>query len=126
MFNLINYKLLESVANDLGYAASNESYVDDIIEFDDKVVVELEVPGFKKSEVDIDIKKEQLTVTANKTTGNEGRYVRTSRPHGKLSKTYMISEGIDIKNIKATLEDGLLVITFPKGGSSFTQKIIIS
>jgi HSP20 family molecular chaperone IbpA len=126
MFDSINCGLLESVAKDLGLSVSNESYCDDIIEFDDKVVVELEVPGFKKSDVDIAIKKDSLTVTAKKTTDTEGRYVRQSRTQGELSKTYIIAEGIDVENIKATLEDGLLVITFPKGGSSLVQKIIIS
>ena len=127
MFNIPTFSLYDALVKELGSSYTHTNYNDDIIEHDDKFVVELELPGFQKSDVDMTIKKDALVVTATKEAKeSEGQYIRQGRSQEEFTKTYRLGEEVDVEKIEATLADGLLTITFPKGGSAQVQKIKIS
>ena len=91
----------------------------DIKETKDSYILEMNVPGFKKEDIDIDYEKGYLTVTAKKEEKetekkeDEHKYIRRERYTGYTSRKFYIGD-IDEKDIVAKLEDGVLTLSFPK------------
>ncbi|KIK05781.1 hypothetical protein K443DRAFT_90575 [Laccaria amethystina LaAM-08-1] len=94
------------------------------------VTASFEFPGSKKEDVQLEIQNGRLTVSVqNKISEeyNEGGYAVRERHFGKFSRTLQLPQGVKDDEIKASMENGLLTITFPKSASELTpKKIIIS
>ncbi|MCL6362631.1 Hsp20/alpha crystallin family protein [Pectobacterium polaris] len=84
-------------------------------------------PGLKKDDVNIDVNDGRLTVSAEAKTSSErdeGGYAIRERSSGKLSRTLQLPAGIQDKDIKASLNDGILTVTFPKSAAEMPPKKI--
>ncbi|KAF9445487.1 N2227-domain-containing protein [Macrolepiota fuliginosa MF-IS2] len=76
-----------------------------------------ELPGVKKEDVSLDIHSGRLTVSAKNKISTEHQadgYAIRKRRYGKYSRTLQLPQGVKDEEIKASLENGLLVVTFPK------------
>jgi len=83
-------------------------------------VLEMEMPGFDKENIHIDIKGEYLTVSAKKVTETnetEGKYIRRERYSGEFTRSFDIST-VDTDNIGAEYKNGILSLTLPKKGKT--------
>ena len=110
------------------------------------VTVTFEFPGFSKDEVQIDFQNGKLTVSAEtkKSEHNvDNGYTVKERLHGKFSRTLQLRQGIQVccsffksprpltsivaqgEHIKATMENGLLTLTFPKTLPEHAPKKIV-
>ena len=87
----------------------------DIIEEDERYIMEAELPGFAKEEISIDLNGTDLTIKAAHTekTDDKRRYVRRERSRTAYHRSFDIS-GIDTDNIGAEYKNGILVLTLPK------------
>ena len=91
----------------------------DIYEKDGVYHLEMDVPGFHKKDVQIEIDdNDYLTITAeNNVENNEEdeskNYIRKERSYGKYQRSFYIG-GIDKENIQASFENGTLKISMPK------------
>ncbi len=87
----------------------------DILEVGDSFVMESELPGFKKSEIAIDLDGTTLTIKAvhGAQEQTEGRYIRRERSRRAYQRSFDIS-GIDTEKISAKYTDGILILTLPK------------
>ena len=90
----------------------------DIYEKDNKYYIEMEVPGFKKEDIDISLKEGYLTVKAEKKMSNEEKdenkkYLRKERNYIKTERSFNLGN-IDEENIDASFENGVLKIEIPK------------
>lgn len=84
---------------------------------DNLILAEIELPGFKKDDVTIDVQSRRLTITAeSKSPENvqERNYAIRERLQGKYSRTINLHQGIKEEDIEASMEHGLLKITFLK------------
>ncbi|KIL69916.1 hypothetical protein M378DRAFT_68477, partial [Amanita muscaria Koide BX008] len=84
---------------------------------DNLILVEIELPGFKKDDVTIDVQSGRLTITAERKPPEnvqERNYAIHERLQGKYSRTINLPQGIKEEDIKASMEHGLLKITFLK------------
>ena len=127
MLNYPTTNLFSDILKELGSSYTHVNYKDDIIELDDKFLVELELPGFQKSNIEMSVEKDALTVSAKKDSSEiEGTYIRKSRSNEEFKKIYHLGDGIDVEKIEATLADGLLTIILPKGGKENIKKIDIA
>ncbi|WP_418240981.1 Hsp20/alpha crystallin family protein, partial [Ellagibacter isourolithinifaciens] len=92
----------------------------DIKEHDDGFEMTIDLPGFKKEDVQAELKDGYLTVNAETKTetseGDEkkGTWVRKERFEGKCSRTFYVGEDVKEEDIKARFENGTLVIDVPK------------
>ncbi len=91
----------------------------DIKETDSGFELVIDLPGFKKDDVQAELKDGQLTITAqtqseSEDKDEEGTYVRKERFSGKCSRTFFVGEDIEEDDIKAKFEDGVLKIAVPK------------
>lgn len=90
----------------------------DIIEKDEAYVVEAELPGMSKENIELDYKDNVLSITAKKETESDERdderqYIRRERTSRSFSRQFIIQD-IDEDNISAQFDKGLLTITLPK------------
>ena len=79
----------------------------------------VELPGFQKDEIHVDVKDGYLTVTAETKQESEdkdkkGTYVRQERFTGKCSRTFYVGDDIEEDDIKAKFDNGTLQIDVPK------------
>lgn len=87
----------------------------DIRELDDAYELEILLPGFKKENVQAELRDGRLTVTANREDKqDEGKYLRRECYRGSCSRTFFVGRNLRQEDIKAHFEDGVLKISVPK------------
>lgn len=91
----------------------------DVRELDNTYELDIDLPGFKKEEVKIELDKGCLTISAARTADNEekdrkGQFIRRERYSGECSRSFYIGENIEPKDVTAKFENGILQIAFPK------------
>ena len=91
----------------------------DIKETETGYELDVDLPGYKKENVQVELKDGCLTVTA-KTAQNRdekdenGKYIRRERYSGTCSRSFYVGEDIEQTDIKAKFEDGILKLSVPK------------
>jgi HSP20 family protein len=91
------------------------------------VTATFELPGLKKEDISIDVHNGRLTVSAESklsTEHDENGYAVRERRFGKLSRTLQLPQGLNEEEIKASVENGVLTVTFPKTTPDLTPKKI--
>lgn len=91
----------------------------DIKENEDSYEIEMNLPGFKKEDVQGEVKDGYLTISATTNTSNDtkddnGKYIRRERYSGSCSRSFYVGEQVTQDDIKARFEDGVLKIVVPK------------
>ena len=91
----------------------------DITENEKEYILEAELPGFKKEDINIDIDNNYLTISAERKYENtekdkKGRLIRQERYSGSMSRSFYVGEDITQDEIKAKFENGVLKIDIPK------------
>ncbi len=88
----------------------------DIMDKGDHYVLEAELPGFKKEDIDVHIEGDYLTIEARheeKHEDKKGDYVRRERSYGSFCRSFDMT-GIDASAIGGKYENGILELTLPK------------
>ena len=91
----------------------------DIVEKDGNYEIAVDVPGFKKEDINVELDDNILTITAETSSENEekkedGKYIRRERYVGKQVRRMYVPKGTKQEDVKAQFEDGVLKITLPK------------
>ncbi|MCR4621861.1 MAG: Hsp20/alpha crystallin family protein [Clostridiales bacterium] len=90
----------------------------DIKELEKGYELHIELPGYKKDDVQAELKDGYLTITASMKADNEnaeeGRYLRRERYVGACSRSFYVGKELKQEDIKAKFEDGILKISLPK------------
>ncbi len=91
----------------------------DIKETDDSYVLNMELPGYKKEDIQLSIKNGYLNILAKADTSKEekdkkGNLIRSERYHGQCSRSFYIGDQVSEEDIKASFDNGELIISFPK------------
>ncbi len=91
----------------------------DVRDHEDHYEVEIDLPGFKKDQIQIELHDGTLTITAQKgleqnDKNSEGKYVRQERYSGMMSRSFYVGENMTEEDIKAKFEDGVLKLNIPK------------
>ena len=91
----------------------------DVRETENSFEVDMDLPGFKKDEVNLELKDGYLTVSADKALDkdkkdNEGRYFRQERWSGSCSRSFYVGENVKPEDVHAKFEDGILKLSIPK------------
>ena len=90
----------------------------DIREKDDKYIIEVDLPGFEKENINLELKEGYLTVSAKverEDNGNEkDRYIHKERFYGECSRNFYVGEEITEEDIHAEFKNGILKVSIPK------------
>ena len=91
----------------------------DVKETDTGYEVDIDLPGFKKDEINAQLDNGYLTISAAKGLDKDekdkkGKYIRKERYAGAMSRSFYVGEGVTQEDIKAKYEDGILRLSVPK------------
>ncbi len=91
----------------------------DVKEKDNGYEVAIDLPGFKKEEINAKLEDGYLTVSAQKDVNNEekgedGKYIRRERYTGQCRRSFYVGTAVEDEDIKAKFEDGILRLEIPK------------
>ena len=91
----------------------------DVREHDDQFEVDIDLPGFKKEEIQLNLESGYLTVSAAKALEEEknnkqGKLIRQERYTGTMQRSFYVGENVTEEDIKAKFEDGVLKLNIPK------------
>ncbi|KAJ3883940.1 HSP20-like chaperone [Lentinula edodes] len=91
------------------------------------VTATFEFPGVKKEDVQVDVHNGRLTVAAETKLSDDREqdgYAVRERSFGKYSRTLQLPKGVKEEEIKASMENGVLTVTFPKASAEQAPKKI--
>ena len=92
----------------------------DVKETDNSYEVDIDLPGFKKDEIEAKLENGYLTISAAKGLDKEekdekdGKYIRKERYSGAMSRSFYVGDELKQEDIKAKYEDGILKLSVPK------------
>ena len=90
----------------------------DVRETENTYEVDVDLPGFKKDEISVDLKDGYLTISAAKgldkdQKDKQGKYIRQERYAGACSRSFYVGD-VEAGDVSAKYEDGILKISLPK------------
>ena len=90
----------------------------DVRETEDTYEVDVDLPGFKKDELSVELKDGYLTISAAKGLDKDeqdkkGKYIRQERYAGACSRSFYVGD-VEPEEVSAKYEDGILKLTMPK------------
>lgn len=97
-------------------------------ETDNDFLILAELPGINKSNIDVNIENNVLTISAEKTEVKEENGTKfhiSERSFGKITRSVLIPKNVDNENIKAKYVDGVLNIVLPKETKSVSKSLKI-
>lgn len=91
----------------------------DIREHDNGYEVDVDLPGFKKDEISLELENGYLTVSAAKGLDKDekdkkGKYIRRERYAGAMQRSFYVGDTLTQEDIKAKYDNGILSISIPK------------
>ena len=112
-------RALDNVDRKLYGKHSGREMLTDIKEHEDHYEVLIDLPGFKKDEINIELNDGYLTITASKGVDEneedkKGKIVRQERYAGVMQRSYYVGEEMTHEDIKAKFENGVLTLNVPK------------
>ncbi|MFL5384380.1 MAG: Hsp20/alpha crystallin family protein [Longimicrobiaceae bacterium] len=99
----------------------------DVVETEREIRVQVEMPGLKRENIEVDVENNVLTIRGEKreerTEGQEGRYHLAERRWGTFARSFVLPRDVDADNIQASFEDGVLTVSIPKSEKARRRKI---
>ena len=91
----------------------------DVHEHDDHYEVDIDLPGFSKDEINLELKEGYLTVSAAKgvdkdKTDRKGKIIRQERYAGAMQRSFYVGEHLTEEDIKASFKNGVLSLDVAK------------
>lgn len=100
----------------------------DLREETDKLVLEMELPGLKKDDIEISLENNVLTIKGERKFEKEEKkenYNRIERAYGKFSRSFSLPTTVKPDGIDASLKDGILTLALPYAEEAKPKKISI-
>ena len=99
----------------------------DVRELDGSYELDVDLPGFKKDEVTVDLQDGYLTISAAKAldkdeSDQKGKFLRQERYAGSMSRSFYVGDDVESTDICAKYEDGILKISVPKAAQKELPK----
>ena len=99
----------------------------DVRETDTSYELDVDLPGFKKDEISIELKDGCLNISAAKGLDKEesdkaGKYIRQERYAGSCSRSFYVGTDIDPTQVTAKFENGILCISVPKASRQLPSR----
>jgi len=97
--------------------ATFDAFKTDVIDQGDKYLLQAELPGFDKSDINIDLKDGLLTISAShkeeKDEEDKNKYIRRERCYSSYSRSFRVND-VEAGDIDASYNNGILEVSFPK------------
>ena len=99
----------------------------DLKETDTGYELAVDLPGFKKDQINLQLENGYLTVSASKSLEEDqkddaGKIVHQERYAGSMQRSFYIGDALTEEDVKAKFEDGVLTLDFPKAEAKLPEK----
>ncbi|WP_158847848.1 Hsp20/alpha crystallin family protein [Saccharothrix deserti] len=118
---------MDSVTGRLDEGVRAWSPLADVAETDDAYLVEVELPGVKREDINIDLIGSELAITGElKEKERQGLFRSRTRRTGQFSYRVTLPHDVDADKVEANLADGVLSVRVPKSEAAKPRRIAIS
>lgn len=125
-FDRLRNRLLETFGGPSGLAGGWSAAFADLEEKDDAFVVNVEVPGFGRDDVRIELEGRRLSVHAEREEEEREGVIRRSRRSSRhLHHEVVLPAEVEQDNVEASIEKGVLTIRLPKAEQAERRRIDI-
>ena len=100
----------------------------DIYETPDSIVLQAELPGLSKDDIDIQVRDNVLTLKGERRSEKEvkeGNYLRVERAYGGFQRAFTLPAAVQADRIRAVFKDGVLDVSIPKAEEAKPKQIKI-
>ncbi|MBQ1892348.1 MAG: Hsp20/alpha crystallin family protein [Firmicutes bacterium] len=98
----------------------------DVREHEEGYEIDIDLPGFKKEEINLELQNGYLTVSAakgvDKTEEKKGKLIRQERFAGAMQRSFYVGDSLTEEDIKAAFNNGVLSLTVPKKSAKIPEK----
>ncbi len=111
-----------------GIAPSTWTPAVDIYETPEAIVLQADLPGLRREDIDIQIRDDTLTLRGERRFAkdvHEESYLRIERAYGAFHRSFTLPATIQQEKIRAVFRDGILELTLPKAEEAKPKKIAI-
>jgi len=102
----------------------------DVVENDRIYTVKADIPGVEKSDIDVSIDGNQVSISAEvkreSKSKEDERDVYTERYYGQVYRSFSLPNDVDSGKANAHYEHGVLTLTLPKKGNGSARKLAVS
>ena len=114
-----NFDLWEDIFKDPFFNYDdNKIMKTDIKDHKDSYSIIVDLPGYEKDNIKIDINDGYLTIDAIESSNEEekekGKFVRKERYYGECKRSFYVGEEIEAEDVKASFKNGTLKLVVPK------------
>ncbi|MCQ2467028.1 MAG: Hsp20/alpha crystallin family protein [Clostridia bacterium] len=91
----------------------------DVHETDSIYELEIDLPGFKKDQINVELNDGYMTISAAKghdtsKKDHNGKIIRQERYSGSMQRSFYVGNAVKNEDVKAKFEDGVLKLSIPK------------
>lgn len=119
LFNFPDFRELNNMEHKLYGRHADRLMRTDVKETESQYEVDVDLPGFGKEDIHLDLEDGYLTISASKNMDNDkndtnGRLIRQERYQGSMQRSFYIGEQVTEDDVKASFKDGVLSLIIPK------------
>ena len=138
MPSIFGERLFDNFMDDFNFPIWNEkdatsahTMKTDVKETENGYELDIDLPGFKKEDINAQLKNGYLTINASTNSNDEkkdenGKYIRRERFYGSMSRSFYVGEAVTECDIHAKFSDGILKLTVPKKQPEIPQQKCIA
>ena len=118
------HRMLTGTESESGYAPAV-----DVQETKEAYIVEADIPGIKKEDIQIEVLEDTITIQGSRNEGKEDKkdnYHQMERSYGSFKRSFKIPGGFQHDKVKATFTDGVLNLNLPKQEELKAKQIEVS
>ena len=94
----------------------------------DNVIVRVELPGVKTSDLDVQVLNDVLTIKGERkpiVDNTKATYLRKERNYGTFARSIMLPEKVDVEKVTASYKNGVLTMKLPKSAELKPKQVVI-
>ena len=119
LFNFPDFRELNHMERKLYGRHADRLMKTDVKEEDNQYEVSIDLPGFSKEDINLELNDGYLTISASKNMNNDkndkkGRLIRQERYSGSMQRSFYVGDQITEEDVKAAFKHGVLSLTIPK------------
>ncbi len=112
-----DFDLFDDIFKDPFFNNESKIMKTDIRENDNNYIIDIDLPGYEKENIEIEIDNGYLNVSAKESVNNnsnDGKYLKKERYYGECKRSFYIGEDVEVEDIKANFKNGILKLEVPK------------
>ena len=113
-----NFNLFDDFFDDDFFTKKEKNLMKtDIRENDNEYIIDIDLPGFSKENINLSLDNGYLNIKANCENNNDDtndKYIRKERFYGECSRSFYVGDDIKEEDINAEFKNGILKINIPK------------